>query len=139
MKNYSQYLQDRILQEKKEVQIFKNFNWGGDDWSDLNQNTIVLKCSDCNLDKLPKLPDSLQDLRCDYNPLECLIPEKFYPQQEQTWLQKYLTEIKTYKFQKRLLQKDPNQISELIQRNILHDKIRKEYSDLIDSTEWGLI
>jgi len=102
-------------------------------------NLKELNCHNNQLSSLPPLTNSLVKLYCFNNPLECLIPEKFYHQQHSIWLEKYLTKIQTYEFQKRLLEKDSNQIHELMKRNIINDKIRDEFKNLISSMEWGLI
>ena len=109
---------------------------------ELPELPITLKQLNCCRNQITELPfnlDTLNQLYCDYNPLECLIPEKFYSLQTIEWLRKYLQKIETYDFQKNLLTRDPNQIEELIKRNIIHSQIREEFPDLIDSVEWGWI
>ena len=106
---------------------------------ELPESLYRLYCINNQLNWLPKLPEDLKELICYNNPLQCLIPERFYKDQNIDWMRKYLKEIQTYKFQKNLLDKDPNQIHELLKRNIIHQKIKEEYPDLTSSTEWGLI
>ena len=104
---------------------------------DLPDSLQQLNCFNNQLQVLPDLPDSLQYLYCDNNPIESFIPEKFWDQQNQVWLKKYLEKIKSYKFQEMIWDKYGEE--HLIQFIKYLDPRIQEESNLVQAHLHGFI
>lgn len=92
--------------------------------------------------KLPKLPDNLISLNIHGNPLECLIPTKYLKllngRDDQNWLRDYYYPmIKTYQFQKKILDENISNLLELSKQTKLDDKIKLKFKDIVKQTEWS--
>lgn len=116
-----------------------------------------LVCHSNKLKYLPEIPDSLVILMCHNNPLECLIPWKFVSQQSYTWLEtyyypyinsyRYANSRREYKGQKNILSRNPSeypkgiaqQYAELAYQAVIHPRIKKEFSYLIEGCDLGLV
>jgi len=104
---------------------------------ELPESLEHLHCFNNKLKFLPELPESLKYLDCSRNPLECIIPDKFIHYQDEKWLEEYYYPmIKSYEFQKKILDGDITQLIHL--KNIgLNPKIKEEYIGIIKQSEWS--
>ena len=106
----------------------------------LPEGITNLSCSYNQLNSLPELPNSLKYLSCYNNPLECLIPEKFWEQQDKDWFNEYLTKIKSFEFQEKIIKENKiDVLMDLYKNDLIHPEIKQKYPDKFDIIDWGLI
>ena len=106
---------------------------------ELPNSLIELYCYSNNLKSLPKLPVSLRYMACDNNPLEYPIPNKFYKDQDNIWLNEFNLKLSSYEHQKRLIDKHGVYIMKKFENHpeLISDKIKEENPTYFLSVEYG--
>jgi len=81
---------------------------------------------------LPVLPASLETLYCSHNPLEDLIPFKFWAYQPKHWFAAYKRDLRTAEYQEKIIaNRGPAIVKELDVIGYLHPTIKEKYMSVL--------